>query len=102
MGAYITNLPSTPQMARYTAAPSSYTDPTVKQSVEPWWGSSVGGCAGCGGLGATNPFMDRRLILAAAGAAVGYLVAPKAKRGLYVIGGLAGGLLLAQAGLLIF
>jgi hypothetical protein len=45
---YITNLPSTPQMARYTAAPSSYTDPTVAQSVEPWWGSSLGGCGTCG------------------------------------------------------
>lgn len=51
-GAYVTDLPSTPQMARYTAAPSNYPDPTVKQSVGPWWGSSLGGCAGCGDLGA--------------------------------------------------
>lgn len=48
MGAYVKNLPSTPQMQRYTAAPSAYADPTVTASVPAWWGSSLGGCAGCG------------------------------------------------------
>jgi len=51
---YVTNLPSTPQMARYTAARSSYTDPTVSASPTAWWGSSLGGC-GCGFGQATTP-----------------------------------------------
>ena len=33
MGAYVKDLPSTPQMARYTAAPSAYADPTVQQNI---------------------------------------------------------------------
>lgn len=45
---YVDNLPSTPQMARYTAARSAYTDPTVQASPPAWWGSSLGGCGSCG------------------------------------------------------
>lgn len=101
MGAYIKNLPSTPQMERYTAAPSAYTDPTVQASPPAWWGSSLGGCGSCG-LGVDSPLgflTDRRFVLAAVGATIGYLAAPKAKHGLYVAGGFFGGLLLARFGL---
>jgi len=47
-GAYVTNLPSTPAMQRYTTAPSSYVDPVVQQSPTNPWGSSLDGCLGCG------------------------------------------------------
>jgi len=74
---YVSQLPSTPQMARYTAAPSSYTDPTVQASPPNPWGSSLGGCAGCGDLGgypgeAIFDPMLRHKFKMAAGAAVGY------------------------------
>ena len=43
-GAYVSSLPSSPVMARYTAAPSAYTSPTVQQSPTNPWGSSLSGC----------------------------------------------------------
>jgi hypothetical protein len=49
---YVDTLPSTPQMARYTAAPSAYTDPTVSVSPPNPWGSNFGGCSSCSDLGA--------------------------------------------------
>lgn len=115
MGAYVKDLPSTPQMARYTAAPSAYADPTVAQSVPAWWGSSLGSCGSCG-FGQAPPaagtvaapstplsgLADRRLLLLAAGATIGYFIAPKSKHGWYVAGGAIGGLLLAQMGFLTF
>lgn len=62
-GAYISRLPSTPQMARYTAAPSNYPDPTVAQSIGPWWGSSLGGCRSCG-LGQDVPAQPAAAVVA--------------------------------------
>jgi len=80
-------------MARYTAAPSSYTDPVVGTSPPNPWPSSLSGCGSCG-LGAVE-LADKKLIFAVAGATIGYFAAPKTKHGFYVAGGFIAGLLLA-------
>ena len=92
-GAYISSLPSTPQMARYTAARSAYTDPTVQASPPAWWGSSLGGCAGCGDLGQTGP-VGTGVVMAAgiAGGIAGYSLTKQYTKStlLRVLGALAG------------
>lgn len=52
-GAYISNLPSTPVMQRYTSAPSSVIQPTTAKSPTSPWVSSLSGCSSCG-LGADD------------------------------------------------
>jgi hypothetical protein len=92
-GAYVSSLPSTPQQARYTAAPSAYTDPTVKASPPAWWGSSLGGCAGCGDLGLNVDEINFRAaaVNAAIGAGIAYLwKSGKASRTELIVGAVAG------------
>lgn len=96
---YIDQLPEQSAVAqRYTSMPSGYRSPTMQMSPPAHWGSSLGGCGSCSGLGDASFLTDRRFILGAAGAAVGYFFVSKSS--LAVAGGFVAGMLLAHAGLL--
>jgi hypothetical protein len=108
--AYVTSLPSTPEMARYTAAPSAYTDPTVQASPTAWWGSSLSGCGGpcgcggCGGLGAEQEMdvavreyekrkAQQGMVKIGVGAALGYFIYKKSRLTGALVGAAAAALL---------
>jgi hypothetical protein len=93
-GAYITELPSTPQMQRYTSTPSNYVDPSVSNSPTNPWGSSLSGCSSCGlGLpGDAGPAVDPNaaMIKIGIGALAGAIVLKRARFTGAIIGALAG------------